>query len=157
MELGLSLVTLQAPSLADFVRKTSANPARILGLKNKGHLGPGADADITVLDLAGQRAVLGMANGQLIMYRGHVCGRGGRFITTAAGAAFVREKGLEPIVVDLAGSRLTQGGQAREYVTEIMTQSTWRSAARLPPPAAPQDRAHPRFPLTLCSHLIHID
>ena len=27
---------------------TRAGPARILGLKNKGHLGPGADADITV-------------------------------------------------------------------------------------------------------------
>lgn len=109
VELGLSLVRLQALSLADFVRKTSANPARILGLRDKGHFGPGADADITVLDLAGQRAVLGMANGQLIMYQGHVCGRGGRFITTAAGAASVREKGLEPIVVDLAGSAFYQG------------------------------------------------
>ena len=27
---------------------TRAGPAKILGLKNKGHLGPGADADITV-------------------------------------------------------------------------------------------------------------
>lgn len=104
VDLGLSLVRLQALSLADFIRKTSTNPARILGLKNKGHLGPGADADITVLDLARQRAVLGMANGQLVMYQGHVCGRGGRFVTTAAGAAAVREKGLQPIVVDLAES-----------------------------------------------------
>jgi formylmethanofuran dehydrogenase subunit A len=27
---------------------TRAGPAKILGLKNKGHLGPGADADITI-------------------------------------------------------------------------------------------------------------
>jgi formylmethanofuran dehydrogenase subunit A len=27
---------------------TRAGPARLLGLKNKGHLGPGADADVTV-------------------------------------------------------------------------------------------------------------
>ncbi len=27
---------------------TRAGPARMLGLKNKGHLGPGADADITI-------------------------------------------------------------------------------------------------------------
>src|SRR5207248_6694752 len=27
---------------------TRAGPARILGLKNKGHLGPGADADVTI-------------------------------------------------------------------------------------------------------------
>ncbi len=29
---------------------TRAGPARALGLKNKGHLGPGADADITIYD-----------------------------------------------------------------------------------------------------------
>ena len=104
VDMGLSLVRLQALSLAEFVRKTSANPARILGLRNKGHLGAGADADITVLDLARQKAVLGMAHGRLIMYQGHVCGSGGRFITTAAGAGAVKEKGLEPIVVDLADS-----------------------------------------------------
>jgi cytosine/adenosine deaminase-related metal-dependent hydrolase len=104
VDLGLSLVRLQALSLAEFVRKTSINPARILGLKNKGHFGSGADADITVLDLARQKAVLGMANGKLVMYQGHVCGRGGRFITTAAGAGAVKEKGLQSIVVDLADS-----------------------------------------------------
>ncbi|MFO0919227.1 MAG: formylmethanofuran dehydrogenase subunit A [Planctomycetaceae bacterium] len=44
-------------SLADLTREytlneiaiiTRAGPARILGLKNKGHLGPGADADVTI-------------------------------------------------------------------------------------------------------------
>lgn len=104
VDLGLSLVRLQALSLAEFVRKTSTNPARILGLKHKGHFGPEADADITVLDLTRQKAVLSMANGQLVMYQGHICGRGGRFITTAAGVASVKEKGLQPIVVDLTES-----------------------------------------------------
>ena len=104
VDMGLSLVRLQALSLAEFVRKTSTNPARILGLKNKGHFGADADADITVLDLTRQKAVLSMANGTLVMYQGHVCGRGGRFITTAAGVSAVREKGLQPIVVDLADS-----------------------------------------------------
>jgi imidazolonepropionase-like amidohydrolase len=104
VDMGLSLVRLQALSLAEFVRKTSTNPARILGLKNKGHFGADADADITVLDLTRQKAVLSMANGTLVMYQGHVCGRGGRFITTTAGVSAVREKGLQPIVVDLADS-----------------------------------------------------
>ncbi|MEI7701670.1 MAG: formylmethanofuran dehydrogenase subunit A [Planctomycetia bacterium] len=48
---------LHRSSLADMDREytlneiaiiTRAGPARILGLKNKGHLGPGADADITI-------------------------------------------------------------------------------------------------------------
>jgi predicted amidohydrolase len=102
--MGLSLVKLQALSLAEFVRKTSTNPAKILGLKNKGHLGPNADADITVLDLARQEAVLSLANGKVIMHRGFVCGQGSRIITTADGEAAVRAEGLEAIVVDPADS-----------------------------------------------------
>lgn len=35
-------------TLNDICIITRAGPARILGLKNKGHLGPGADADITI-------------------------------------------------------------------------------------------------------------
>lgn len=35
-------------SLSEICIITRAAPARILGLKNKGHLGPGADADITI-------------------------------------------------------------------------------------------------------------
>src|SRR5207248_9283662 len=35
-------------SLYEIAVITRAGPARILGLKNKGRLGPGADADVTV-------------------------------------------------------------------------------------------------------------
>jgi len=35
-------------SLSEIAIITRAGPARILGLRNKGHLGPGADADITI-------------------------------------------------------------------------------------------------------------
>jgi formylmethanofuran dehydrogenase subunit A len=35
-------------TLNDIAIITRAGPARILGLKNKGHLGPGADADVTI-------------------------------------------------------------------------------------------------------------
>ena len=35
-------------TLVEIAIITRAGPARILGLKNKGHLGPGADADITI-------------------------------------------------------------------------------------------------------------
>jgi formylmethanofuran dehydrogenase subunit A len=37
-------------SLFEIAIITRASPARILGLKNKGHLGVGADADVTVYD-----------------------------------------------------------------------------------------------------------
>src|SRR5207244_5230770 len=35
-------------SLSEIAIITRASPARILGLKHKGHLGPGADGDVTV-------------------------------------------------------------------------------------------------------------
>ena len=104
VEMGLALVKLQALTVVEFARKTSLNPARILGLTNKGSLRPGADADITAVDLERQRAVLGMAEGRVIMHRGYVCGSGSRIVTTAAGAAAVRARGLAPLVVDLAES-----------------------------------------------------
>jgi formylmethanofuran dehydrogenase subunit A len=37
-------------TLSEIAIITRAGPARLLGLKNKGHLGPGADADITIYD-----------------------------------------------------------------------------------------------------------
>jgi predicted amidohydrolase len=101
VDMGLSLVNLQALTLAEFVRKTSINPARILGLTSKGRLAVGSDADITVLDVAAGKAVLSLANGSVIMYHGHVCGRGGRMITTAAGRETVEAAGLAPLVVDI--------------------------------------------------------
>ena len=102
--MGLALVKLQALTMKEFVQKTSYNPARILGLTQKGHFRPGADADISVLNLDVQAPVMSMVGGRLIMHKGFVCGRGSQAITTEAGAAFVKEKGLQPLVVDVAES-----------------------------------------------------
>jgi hypothetical protein len=104
VEMGLALVKLQALTLVEFATKTSLTPARILGLNTKGTLRPGADADITVVNLEGQRAILGIANGRVIMHQGYACGSGSRIVTTAAGAAAVQARGLRPVIVDLADS-----------------------------------------------------
>lgn len=104
VSMGLALVKLQALTLKEFVQKTSYNPSRILGLSNKGHLKLGADADISVLDLERQQAVMSLVNGNVIMYNGYVCGKSSQVITTAAGAAYIRDKGLAPIVVNLEQS-----------------------------------------------------
>lgn len=44
-------------SLARFVEMSSCAPARILGLASKGRIAPGADADLTLLDLAAESMV----------------------------------------------------------------------------------------------------
>ena len=103
-EMGLSLIKLQALSWSDFVRKTSYNPAQILGLKNKGHFRIGADADISVLDADKQIAHMSIANGKVIMYEGYVCGTSSTIITTEQGNTYVTEKGLQTTCIDLGKS-----------------------------------------------------
>lgn len=89
VEQGLPLVRFGGLRLEDFVRKTSVNPAAMLGVSSKGHLGVGADADVTVLDLASGRAVLGVVGGELIMVDGVAVGNGARFLTSSSGAGFL--------------------------------------------------------------------
>lgn len=101
VERGLPLVRLSALTLTDFVVKSSLMPAKILGLARKGHLTPGADGDVTVLDMDRLVPVLAYAGGRKIMQDGRVTGSGCRFVTTAAGVSAVTAAGLDPIVVEL--------------------------------------------------------
>jgi cytosine/adenosine deaminase-related metal-dependent hydrolase len=102
VSMGLSLVKLQALSMEEFVIKSSRNPSRMLGLTQKGHLGIGSDADITVVNLERQTPVMSISNGKIIMYKGYVCCTGTRFITTPAGVNAVKASGVEPLVIDLS-------------------------------------------------------
>ncbi len=106
---GLSLVQLEVLTLAELVRKIAWTPARVLGLPGKGHLGPGADADITVVDPAARRAATTIAGGRIVMHEGVVFGSGTRFLTTPRGEAAVRGGGCEPVVIDLAESGFYTG------------------------------------------------
>ncbi|SDP42088.1 amidohydrolase family protein [Desulforhopalus singaporensis] len=100
VEKGLALVRLEAMTIDDFALKASYHPARILGLGDKGHLGIGADADITVVDLKSLRPVMTFCCGKTVMYRGRVFERGSTMITSPAGQKNVESKGLRSLVVD---------------------------------------------------------
>jgi len=104
IDMGLSLVKLNGLSLREFATKTSLNPARILGLTTKGHFALGMDADITIMNLDTQRAMMSFVFGKPVMYKGLVVGKGTNFITTASGETAIRKAGLNPIVVNLAES-----------------------------------------------------
>ncbi len=99
VSMGLSLVRLQALSLDEFAIKTSLNPAKILGLDNKGHLGTGADGDISVLDPQKHCVDMTFSNGKIVNYKGKIFATGTRFITTTAGRRYVEQKNLDTIVV----------------------------------------------------------
>lgn len=108
VEMGLALVRLEAWTLEDFVMKSSLAPARALGLESKGHLGVGADADISVLDLERGRPKASFVAGSLIMRDGVVTGSGARLITTPLGKVTAREAGIGGTVVAM-GSMLRRG------------------------------------------------
>jgi hypothetical protein len=103
---GLAIVRYGELTLSDFVRKASLAGARMVGLVNKGHLGPGADGDITVIDLAEDRAVLGVARGRVIMVDGVVVGDGGTFLINEAAKGSKLLRSLPTEVVDTSKSLL---------------------------------------------------
>lgn len=101
---GLALVDLGGLTLQELVAKVSYLPAQMLGLTNKGSLAAGWDADITIVDRLRRSAFATIIGGQVCYIDSKILGRGGRIITTAAGADYVRSQGLEPLIVDLADS-----------------------------------------------------
>ncbi|MCL1994210.1 MAG: amidohydrolase family protein [Spirochaetes bacterium] len=105
----LALHKLEYLSLADIVYKSSLNAAKVFGLANKGHLGVGADADITVLNEELTGAVLSYAMGQQIMKDQVVTGSGAHLLTTEAGRAKAAKNNLPCIIADLPLSAFYKG------------------------------------------------
>ena len=98
---GLALVHLDALSLDGFVVKTSAAPARALGLSDrKGHLGIGADGDVTVIDLERRKPIMSFVQGMPVLLHGRVAGKGCRILVPPEGAAHVRGLGLDVMIAE---------------------------------------------------------
>ena len=83
----------------------------MLGLPNKGHLAPGADADIVVVDPSTHQALLTVANGKIIMVHGLVTGTGGTIITTEHGIKALQAKNVQAQAANLAESLFYSGCQ----------------------------------------------
>lgn len=99
-ERGLALVALDALSIGDFVRKTSTEPARMMGiLDRKGHLAEGADADVTVIDLAARAPVMSFGQGRAILMRGQVVGQGATVLAPIEAAPRLTTLGLGHVPV----------------------------------------------------------
>lgn len=94
VENGLLLVKFGALTMSEFVVKSSLNGARALGLVDKGHLGVGADADVTVIDLKGEKAVATIVNGKVVMKEGKILGKGTRIICDERGVNFLKAQNI---------------------------------------------------------------
>ena len=98
VENGLLLVEFGALTMQEFVVKASVNGARALGLPRKGHLGAGADADVTVLDTDQRKAFATIVNGRVIMKAGRLLGRGTCIICDERGRDALTRRGIRTIV-----------------------------------------------------------
>lgn len=98
VENGLLLVKFGALTLKEFAVKTSLNGARALNLPQKGHLGIGADGDVTILDMENNKAFATIVNGNVIMENGNLCGKGTQIICDERGKNYLEKRGIKAIV-----------------------------------------------------------
>ena len=91
---GLCLVNFGALTLNELTFKASLAPARLMGLSGKGHLSPGADADVIVVDPLTANVELVICEGEIIVQDGKICGKGGRFVGREEGAEFFSSRAL---------------------------------------------------------------
>lgn len=82
LTLGAALVHLGAMTFSDLAVKLAVAPARMYGLRNKGHLKQGADADVTVIDPESGRAFFSASRGRILLRDGEPVGEGANLITT---------------------------------------------------------------------------
>lgn len=109
IESTMALVRFGALTPLEMAAKLSYNPARMMGLANKGRLSPGADADITVLDPERGRAVMSFVAGAPTMRDGQALATGGTLLVTPSGERAARDSGLPYQVVNLSESKLYAG------------------------------------------------
>ena len=109
IESTMALVRFGALTPLEMAAKLSYNPARMMGLANKGRLSPGADADITVLDPERGRAVMSFVAGAPTMRDGQALATGGTLLVAPPGERAARDSGLPYQVVNLSESKLYAG------------------------------------------------
>jgi len=135
-------------SLYEIAIMTRAGPARILGLRDRGHLGVGAAADITVYDDLADREAM-FARPALVFKDGVLVARDGaivevtrgathtvkpafdRSITGPLGAYFERYRGMKLANVPIGAEELNECGSSRLIVHECAGR---RAVPRAAPP-----------------------
>ena len=105
----MALVEFGAMTPMEMADKLSWTPARMMGLLDKGHFTPGADADITVLDPDRNAPVMSFVAGSMIMSQGRSIGKGGTLLVTPDGEETASKSGVPFQVVDLSKSKLYEG------------------------------------------------
>ena len=106
VERAMALVRFEALTIEEVVHKTSTVPAALLGCPAKGHLGVGADADVTGVDPVSGKPAFSLVAGRPVLWQGALVGEGSTVLTTAAGVAALGDQGVPYEVIDPAAGAL---------------------------------------------------
>ena len=106
---GLPLVRFCALTLGELVKKISLTPSRMFGLKNKGHLSIGADADITIFDPDNAKVEIVLIKGRVGMVSGIIFNNPGRLMVTERGAKKIGKGGIPYEIINLEDSLFLKG------------------------------------------------
>jgi len=106
---GLPLVRFRALTLSELVQKISLTPSRMLGLKNKGHLSIGADADITIFDPDNAKVEIVLIKGKVAMVSEIIFNNPGTLIVTERGANKLKKQEIPLEVINLEESLYFKG------------------------------------------------
>lgn len=106
---GLKLVKYGALSYLDFVRKTSYNPSQMFGLKNKGHLSVGTDADITIIDPIADKSYGTIVGGDVVMLNDFLIKKPGKLLSTIKGEEFLKGNSVNYEIIDLEDGLFFKG------------------------------------------------
>ena len=94
-------------TLEEIAIVTRAGPARLLGLRDKGHLGAGADADVTLYDDRADREEM-FATPRYVIKGGRVVVRDGELVDALAGDLLRVEVPHDPAVEDVLRDRFEE-------------------------------------------------
>jgi formylmethanofuran dehydrogenase subunit A len=94
-------------TLEEIAIVTRAGPARLLGLRDKGHLGAGADADVTIYDDRPDREEM-FATPRYVIKAGRVVVRDGELVEAPAGTLLRTAAEYDPAVEDVLRDQFEQ-------------------------------------------------
>jgi formylmethanofuran dehydrogenase subunit A len=94
-------------TLEEIAIVTRAGPARLLGLRDKGHLGAGADADVTIYDERADREEM-FATPRYVIKGGRVVVRDGELVEALAGDLLRVAAPYDPAVDDILRGRFEE-------------------------------------------------
>lgn len=104
LERGLALVRFGALTRHQLVQKACLGPAQLFGLSAKGHVSPGADGDVVIVEPETARVRTTIAGGRVVFDGERVVSGEGKVLTTADGVETIRGRGIDCEVVDLETS-----------------------------------------------------